>query len=58
MPLQVLIVDDDPWFRETAKEILCARGIADAGEASDHRTAVTSPPGSSATSSAGMSDHA
>ena len=41
MPLRVLIVDDDPWFRESAAELLRTRGFAVAGEASDYGAAVT-----------------
>jgi CheY-like chemotaxis protein len=36
----VLIVDDDPSFRETARRLLRARGLAIAGEASDYDEAL------------------
>ena len=40
MQLRVLIVDDDPWFRQTAGELLRARGFAVAGEASSYGEAL------------------
>jgi DNA-binding NarL/FixJ family response regulator len=40
VPMRVLIVDDDPWFRETAGELLRARGFAVAGEASNYGEAL------------------
>ena len=40
MPLRVLIVDDDPSFRATARRLLRARGLAVAGEASDYKHAL------------------
>jgi CheY-like chemotaxis protein len=36
----VLIVDDDPSFRETASELLLTRGFAVAGHAADDQEAV------------------
>lgn len=40
MPLRVLIVDDDPWFPESARKLLGARGFAVAGGASDYKEAL------------------
>lgn len=40
MPLRVLIVDDDPWFRKTVGELLRARGLVVAGEASNYGEAL------------------
>jgi CheY-like chemotaxis protein len=40
VPLRVLIVDDDPSFRATARRLLRARGLAVAGEASDYKQAL------------------
>lgn len=40
VPLRVLIVDDDPSFRATARRLLRARGLAVAGEASDYKEAL------------------
>jgi CheY-like chemotaxis protein len=40
VPLRVLIVDDDPSFRATARSLLRARGLAVAGEASDYKEAL------------------
>ena len=36
----MLIVDDDPSFRESARRLLRARGLAVAGEASDYEEAL------------------
>lgn len=36
----MLIVDDDPSFRATARRLLRARGLAVAGEASDYKEAL------------------
>jgi CheY-like chemotaxis protein len=41
MSIFVLIVDDDRSFRETASDLLRARGFVVAGEAADHLEALT-----------------
>jgi two-component system nitrate/nitrite response regulator NarL len=40
VPVTVLIVDDDPSFREVATELLLARGFEIAGQAATEREAV------------------